>query len=407
MRDVFWPLAGTMLLQTVSSLIFLTAPVLGPELAAAAGFDGSRIGIYSALVFAGAMPVSLICGGLIARYGALRVMQVGMLVSCVALLGALPALTWLLFVSAVLVGMGYGPNTPGASHVLARVTAPRDRPLVFSIKQSGAPLGGFLAGLLLPAVVALAGWRVALLVTVLLGIAAVFAVQPLRARADDDRRPDRRLSVRGSWAQLRLLATSADMRRLTLASFTYASVQICLFSFLVTYLVDAGGMTLVAAGAVFSAMQLSGVVARILWGWVADRLVPARWVLAGLGLASALCMAGIGWAGSGWSYGAVVLLAAAAGATVSGWNGVFLAEVARAAPPGQVSTATGGTVFFTYFGLVVGPAVFSLVVALSDYVVAFHTFAAAALLAAMLLFPGFRQGPNRPDAGLAQPPENG
>jgi len=405
MRDVFWPLAGTLLLQTVSSLTFLTAPVLGPELAAASGFEASRIGIYSALVFAGAMPVSLVCAGLITRYGALRVMQVGMLVSCVALLGALPAVAWLLFASAMLVGMGYGPNTPGASHVLARVTPPRDRPLVFSIKQSGAPLGGFIAGLVLPALVLAAGWQTAVLFTVGLGIVAVVLVQLLRGRADDDRRPDRPVSVQGSWAQLRLLATSAGMRRLALASFTYASVQICLFSFLVTYLVDGSGMSLVAAGAVFSAMQLSGVAARILWGWVADRLVPARWVLAGLGLAGALCMAAVGWVGAGWPYGLVVALAVAAGATVSGWNGVFLAEVARAAPPGQVSTATGGTVFFTYFGLVVGPALFSLMVAVAGYVAAFHVFAGAALLAALLLLPGRRSGPRRAAASLDCAPE--
>src|SRR3546814_4325321 len=38
------------------------------------------------------------------------------------------------------------------------------RNLMFSIKQAGVPLGGVIAGLMVPAVVALAGWRIALFV---------------------------------------------------------------------------------------------------------------------------------------------------------------------------------------------------------------------------------------------------
>jgi len=32
MRDVFWPLAGTLLMQTVSAMLFLSVPVMAPVL---------------------------------------------------------------------------------------------------------------------------------------------------------------------------------------------------------------------------------------------------------------------------------------------------------------------------------------------------------------------------------------
>ena len=32
MRDVFWPLAGTTWMQTITSVMFLTVPVLAPAL---------------------------------------------------------------------------------------------------------------------------------------------------------------------------------------------------------------------------------------------------------------------------------------------------------------------------------------------------------------------------------------
>ena len=53
------------------------------------------------------------------------------------------------------------------------------------------------------------------------------------------------------------------------------------------------------------------------------------------------------------------LAAAFFGASAVGWNGVYLAEVARSAPPGMASAATGGTLGFTFLGNVLGPLMFS------------------------------------------------
>jgi MFS family permease len=46
------------------------------------------------------------------------------------------------------------------------------------------------------------------------------------------------------------------------------------------------------------------------------------------------------------------------GASAIGWNGVYLAEVARRAPEGMASMATGGTLAFTFLGVVIGPPIF-------------------------------------------------
>lgn len=76
------------------------------------------------------------------------------------------------------------------------------------------------------------------------------------------------------------------------------------------------------------------------------------------------------------------------GATAASWNGVFLAEIARVAPKGQISAATGGSIFFTYFGLVVGPTLFSATIYLSGgYHLGFYAIAGAVLLAALLIWP--------------------
>ena len=51
--------------------------------------------------------------------------------------------------------------------------------------------------------------------------------------------------------------------------------------------------------------------------------------------------------------------------TIGAWNGVYLAEVSRCVPPQSVGTATGGITVFTFLGVLVGPAAFSVAVALS------------------------------------------
>ena len=395
MRNVFWPLAGTTTMQTVTAMMFLTVPVLAPAMADDVGFQPSHIGLYTALVFLGAMPVSLVMGALTSRFGALRVMQVGMVLSACSLAASTSGILILVLVCGVVLGLGYGPNTPGASHILARVAKPKDLALVFSIKQSGAPMGGFLAGIIVPLVVLNSGggsggggWREALLVSAALGIAAAILVQPLRAKADDDRQPGRRLSVHGVWQQLRLLASHAPLRRLTFASFIFAEAQSCVFAFLVTYLVDHVGLDLVRAGMAFAAMNLIGVGARIFWGWIAGRFVRSAYVLAGLGVASALSVILVAQFESDWPYWGLITIAAAVGATAASWNGVFLAEITRVAPKGQISAATGGSIFFTYFGLVVGPTMFSATIYLSGgYHVGFYAIAVAVLLAALLILP--------------------
>lgn len=82
---IFWPLAGTTTVQTVTAMMFLTVPVLAPAMADDVGFQPSHVGLYTALVFLGAMPVSLVIGALTSRFGALRVMQVGMVLSACSL----------------------------------------------------------------------------------------------------------------------------------------------------------------------------------------------------------------------------------------------------------------------------------------------------------------------------------
>ena len=99
----------------------------------------------------------------------------------------------------------------------------------------------------------------------------------------------------------------------------------------------------------------AGALGRVLWGAVTDHVFEPRMVLAALGLVMALCAFAVALFTADWPPVAVFAVCVLYGATAVGWNGVFLAEVARLAPEGRVAIVTGGTQFFTFAGVLIGP----------------------------------------------------
>jgi MFS family permease len=145
-----------------------------------------------------------------------------------------------------------------------------------------------------------------------------------------------------------------------MTSFLFAVCQMSLMAYLVTFLFEDLGWSLVAAGAALTVAQAGGVIGRILWGYVADRwLTPTVMLIV---IALLLTIGAVGTAllrpdSSPWILFPVLVIF---GASAIGWNGVFLAQIARLAPTGQASVATGGTLCITFFGVVLGPPLFGV-----------------------------------------------
>ena len=117
---------------------------------------------------------------------------------------------------------------------------------------------------------------------------------------------------------------------------------------------------LVQAGWVLLASQVGGIVGRLFWGWIADVLKDCFTTLAILGavmtITTLLCMA----ITPAWPLAVSCVLFFVIGSTASGWNGAFLAEVARQVPAQSISPATGGSLFLVNIGRFLGPAAFTL-----------------------------------------------
>src|SRR5690606_5886277 len=127
--------------------------------AGALDMSAAYVGIYIAIAYAGAMAASLIAGGAVRRYGAIRASQAGLILSAAGVSLCTITSPVACAVGALLVGMGYGPITPASSHLLARSTPAHRMSFVFSIKQTGVPLGGVLAGAIVPGLSNIMGWQ--------------------------------------------------------------------------------------------------------------------------------------------------------------------------------------------------------------------------------------------------------
>src|SRR5690606_2260966 len=157
-------------------------------------------------------------------------------------------------------------------------------------------------------------------------------------------------------------------------------------AYLVTYLHDSLAYSLVVAGVLLSLAQAAGVAGRLLWGWCADRYLGAAMMLATLALLMAAGVIILAFLPAGAPVLLVGLALMVLGAAAVGWNGVYLAEVARQAPPGKASLAPGGALTCTFLGVVLGPPLFGAMAALlGSYRTAFVLIVIPAVLFGLLL----------------------
>lgn len=380
-------LTVTTAVQVMVSAAALTPPVFAAEAARDIGIDPRMIGFYASLVYLGAMVTSLPAGSLVVRVGAIRVSQIGLALCFVGLAVLAGANLLMVLLGALLIGFGYGPITPASSHILAHSTPADRRGLMFSIKQTGVPLGGFVAGAAVPPMVLVLGWQGAALAVGVAALAVAVLAQGLQPALDRNRHHE---SVRSLDAlvlgPLRVVWRDQALRRLAIASFTFAAIQLSLSAFLVVYLMERAGLGLVTAGLVLSAAQLGGVAGRVAWGILADRVLGARKTLTLLAFGMAVSAGLAALFTAGWPVAAITAVSVLFGATAIGWNGVFLAEVAHLAPTGQAGPATGGVLFFTFAGVVFGPSLFGVLAGLpGGYGLAFGAVAAGSAFGGLLV----------------------
>lgn len=372
--------------QTVGTLATSVLPAMAPKVAETYAVNSSLIG-YQISLLALAMLVSLVFGGnLSVRWGACRATQAGLGLLIAGCLVAIVPHVACVFLSALGLGLGYGLLTPSASHLMMRFTPAERRNLIFSLKQTGVPIGGVAAAVIGPAVAVSAGWQWAFAGTAVVLLIIIVLLQQGVKTWDDDRNPELKPWF-NPFGGVTAIWRNAPLRHLSIAGGAFVVVQVCITTFTVVFFAEQLRWGLIEAGIVLMASQLGGVAGRLFWGWLADLTRDCFkvliWIAVVMLAASVLCLT----VTTGWPLLAACTLFFVFGSTASGWNGAFLAEVARLSPEQSVSKVTGGSLFFVNLGKFAGPLAFTNAYLLTgDYAIVFGLLAipSVAALACMI-----------------------
>ncbi len=393
-------LPAMLAIQSFGTMCSFAGAVVAVQASADLGVKSTSIGVYMAVLYIIGMLSGLGAGSFLARYGVIRTCQAALLAAALGLgLAGAAQVWWLAVASAGLIGIGMGPLNPASSRILARHSPARWMPFVFSVKQTGTPMGGMLAGLLLPPLMALYDWRIAVTVIAVLPLLTLLGVQLIRKCLDDDRNSSYPISLAGVADSLRVIVTSRPLATLAAVGYFYTFAQMAVLSFMVIFLEEANGLSMAFAGGIFAIIHGSAIPARIIWGAAAGRFASS-WVLLGLiGVMMSGSIFAMSFFTPAWPFWLTALVAVMLGASTNGVLGLLLSEFARLAPTDKVGEAAGGGQFFLFFGIVSGPPIFGAMVEFGGgYSNAFYLIAAATLAAGVYLLLTARQAKSAPSS---------
>lgn len=390
--------------QAFSYVCQIVLPILADRIAEGTGISRGWLGLYLFIQNLVSIIAAVGCGGFILRYGPLRVSQYALALMGASLVVLATGWLWLYPLGAILLGAS-AVSTPASSHILARVCPPRLAPLIFSVKQTGVPVGSLIGGLLIPTLLGVVFYSATLgstfrlgaygtaLVTGLIVFICALALQPLQAYFDRERKPETKLSVADLRTTLQLVLGNYPLRDIAFSAFAFGGLQAMFSGFFILFMIDGLHYSETEAGTVFALASVSAIVARILWGVLGGTWVPARWVMAGIGFfggVAALMMASIDLS---WSLAEIIAVAVLFNVTALSWHGILLAETARLAPPDQVGGVTGGVLAFTSVAMMIYPAVYGGLLAYSG------SYGVGFVLGAIPSFVAFGVFINRPVQG--------
>jgi len=257
---------------TASYLARVNVSVAGALMRTEFGISPEVMGrIFSAFVLGYAL--AQVPAGLLAdRFGARRVLASAALgwVLCTAIMPLAPAgaAIAVLLAARFLLGLAEAPTFPAAAQAISTwiPTAAQGRANGFVIAAIG--LGSAIAPPLISAAMLRAGWRVALLVSVIPALLVAIVWWFVRAPSVAPSRRERGASLRG-------LAT-VDFALLTLSYTLQGYVGYIFVFWFYLYLVDVRHFDLLRSAVLSSLPWLLSIVSIPFGGWLSDRLVQSR-----------------------------------------------------------------------------------------------------------------------------------
>ncbi len=335
-------------------LIVIALSALGPLVVADLDLTRAEFGSFATVAFAVAALFSAAGGRLVDRVGGRPAAMVVCGGACVALLLVAAAPTYGLVLAAVaLSGFLLALANPATNLLVSTHAPPRQRGALVGLKQSGVQVSQILGGALLPGLAVLAGWRVA--ATVAAGLLAPTVLMsyfflPATSLRGDDRpaRARRRVPAEVWW--------------MTGYSFLLGCALQATIVYLPLFAHEDLGLSVSVAGLSAAVMGAVGLVARVAWGRLFERVRRPQLLLVLLAVVAMVAVGVLRTAGVSDAPWLVWIAVVMHGASAVAANAVVMLAVVTTSDPAFVGAATGLVATGQFAGFALGPIAFGALV---------------------------------------------
>ena len=375
--------------QTTATLITYGVGVFALFWKEEYALTNTESGLLVSVVNVGPLFCMLFVGRLLDQYNEKILISISsfLLGSLLLLTNIVSGFNGLLFV-LLLIGMFYSVSQPGGSKVILKWFRKENRGLAMGIRQAGIPIGGALAGVLIPFLTVQYNMTYAInsiaCICIIGGVLFfVFYKEPYVQ--EEARKGHNKISF---WMELKVVICKKELYPIYITGICMISLQMVLVGHFMKFLAGEQSITSIVAGTVFSVMFFSGMIGRIALATISDVLYKGNRriplfiaVCASIGLMLLLVM-NIHTITSGVLYGVSALL----GFFSIGWFSLFIAEVAELASEESVGITVGLALTLNQIAIIVAPVLFGYIVDEKGYAYAWLCIVVLLSISAVSLY---------------------
>ncbi|HHP5604635.1 MULTISPECIES: MFS transporter [Bacillus cereus group] len=375
--------------QTTATLITYGVGVFALFWKEEYALTNTESGLLVSVVNVGPLFCMLFVGRLLDQYNEKILISISsfLLGSSLLLTNIVNGFNGLLFV-LLLIGMFYSVSQPGGSKVILKWFRKENRGLAMGIRQAGIPIGGALAGVLIPFLTVQYNMTYAInsiaCICIMGGVLFfVFYKEPYVQ--EEARTGHNNISF---WMELKVVICKKELYPIYITGICMISLQMVLVGHFMKFLAGEQSITSIVAGTVFSVMFFSGMIGRIALAAISDVLYKGNRriplfiaVCASIGLILLLVM-NIHTIMSGVLYSVSALL----GFFSIGWFSLFIAEVAELASEESVGITVSVALTLNQIAIIVAPVLFGYIVDEKGYAYAWLCIVVLLSISAVSLY---------------------
>ncbi|WP_141536716.1 MFS transporter [Bacillus cereus] len=353
----------------------------------------TEIGLLVSVVNIGPLFCMLFVGRLLDQYNEKLLISISsfLLGSSFLLTNMVNGFNGLLFV-LLLVGTFYSVSQPGGSKVIMKWFSKENRGLAMGIRQAGIPIGGTLAGVLIPFLtikynMAYAVNSIACICIIGGFLFFIFYKEPyIQEKVKQER------SKLSFWMQLKEVMCKKELYAIYITGICMISLQMVLVAHFIEFLVLEQSITPILAGKVFSVMFFSGMVGRVILAAISDLFYKGNrrtllFITVCISIFFILILVMSIHTITNVLYGVSALL----GFFSIGWFSLFITEVAESASEESVGMTVSFALTLNQIAIIAAPALFGYIVDKKGYTYAWLCIVVLLTISAVSLYRKYRK----------------